>query len=82
MTTSTVETLSTLAEAIDELASADSLEEVQRRVHAAARRLTVPTAAELVMRDGRNCCCVEEDPIVPLLKGRSFALEDCVSAGR
>jgi diguanylate cyclase (GGDEF)-like protein len=79
MTTSTVETLSTLAEAIDEVAAADSLEEVQRRVHAAARRLTGADGAELVMRDGRNCHCVEEDPIVPLLKGRSFALEDCVS---
>jgi diguanylate cyclase (GGDEF)-like protein len=78
MTTSTVETLSTLAEAIDELAAADSLEEVQRRVHAAARRLTGADGAELVMRDGRSCHCVEEDAIVPLLKGRRFALEDCV----
>jgi len=79
MPTSTVDTLSTLAAAIDELAVAGSLEDVQRRVRAVARRLTGADGAELVMRDGRTCHCVDEDAIEPLMKGRSFALEDCVA---
>ncbi|MGH2942271.1 MAG: GGDEF domain-containing protein [Solirubrobacteraceae bacterium] len=79
MTAPSLDTLSALAEEIDELACACSVDDVQQRVHAAARRLTGADGAALVMRDDGECHYVDEDAIAPPWKGRRFALEDCVT---
>ncbi len=79
MTALPADMLSKLAEAIDELATAGTAEEVQRRAHRAARRLTGADAATLVLRDGGFCHYVEEDAIEPLWKGRRIPIEDSVT---
>jgi diguanylate cyclase (GGDEF)-like protein len=79
MTAPPADTLSTLAAAIDELVAAGSIEDVQQRVHQAARRLTGADAATLVLRDGADCHYVDEDTIQPLWKGRCVPLDDCVT---
>jgi len=73
------ETLTTLATAIDEFAHARTVADVQERVHSAARRLTDADGATLVLRDGGECCYVDEDAIEPLWKGSRFPLENCIS---
>jgi diguanylate cyclase (GGDEF)-like protein len=73
------ETLTTLATAIDEFANARTLPDVQRLVHGAARRLTDADGATLILRDGGECCYVDEDAIEPLWKGSRFPLENCIS---
>lgn len=78
-TASTAETLETLAAAIDELAVADSIEDVQRLVSSAARLLSGADGATLVLRDGFEWCYVEDDAVQPLWKGRRFAVTDCVT---
>lgn len=79
MQTSVADTLSTLADAIDDLAAAGSVEQVQRLVHSAARRLTDADGATLVLREGGECHYVDEDAMKPLWKGRRFPLETCVA---
>ncbi len=79
MQTSVADTLSTLADAIDDLAAAGSVERVQRLVHSAARRLTDADGATLVLREGGECHYVDEDAMKPLWKGRRFPLETCVA---
>jgi diguanylate cyclase (GGDEF)-like protein len=79
MTALPADPLSMLAEAIDELAAANTAEDVQQRVHRAARRLTGADGATLVLRDGGFCHYVDEDAIEPLWKGRRFPLEECVT---
>jgi diguanylate cyclase (GGDEF)-like protein len=69
--------LGALAEAIDDLAAAGSIDDVQHRVHSAARRLTGADGAALILREGDECLYVDEDAIEPLWKGRRVALEDC-----
>lgn len=73
------ETLTTLAAAIDELANAATVAEVQRLVPGVARRLTGADGAALIMREGGRCRCVEEDAIEPLWKGSRLPLESCIS---
>jgi diguanylate cyclase (GGDEF)-like protein len=73
------ETLTTLAAAIEELSAAATAADVQRLVHRAARRLTGADGATLVVREGGQCRCVDEDAIGPLWKGRRFPLEGCIS---
>ena len=78
-TASGTETLTTLAGAIDEFATARSVEAVQQLVHRAARRLTGADGATLVLREGGECHYVDEDAIEPLWKGSRFPLENCIS---
>lgn len=73
------ETLSTLATAIDEFATARSVDAVQRLVHRAARRLTGADGATLILREGGDCHYVDEDAIEPLWKGSRFPMENCIS---
>jgi diguanylate cyclase (GGDEF)-like protein len=73
------ETLTTLATAIDELAYARTLTDVQHLAHSAARRLADADGATLILRDGGECCYVDEDAIEPLWKGSRFPLENCIS---
>jgi len=71
--------LNALAETAQHLSRAETLEEVQQIVRAAARRLTGADGATLVLRDGDDCVYVDEDAIEPLWKGRRFPLGACIS---
>jgi diguanylate cyclase (GGDEF)-like protein len=79
MPTTTADTLSTLAEAIDAIAAARSVDDVQRVAQSAARQLAHADGATLVMRDGDQCHYVGEDAIGPLWKGRRCSMEDCAA---
>ena len=78
-TLSTAETLAMLAVALDELAVAESVEDVQRLVSSAARQLSGADGATVVLRDGHEWSYVEEDAIQPLWKGRRFAVADSLT---
>ena len=73
------ETLTTLVTAIDEFATARTVDAVQRLVHRAARRLTGADGATLILREGNECHYVDEDAIAPLWKGSRFPMENCIS---
>ena len=73
------ETLTTLAAAIEDFADAATVDDVQRLVHRAARRLTGADGATLIVREGGQCHYVDEDAIAPLWKGSRFPLESCIS---
>ena len=76
---STATTLSTLAEAIDELAAARTMEEVQDTVQSAARRMARADGAALILREGDTCHYVGENAIDPLWKGRRFPAAMCIT---
>lgn len=71
--------LSTLTQAVQELSLAAELEDVQRIVRTAARRLTGADGATFVLRDDGQCFYADEDAIEPLWKGKRFPLEACIS---
>ena len=73
------EALNALAETAQDLSHAATMEDVQRVVRTAARRLTGADGATLVLRDGDECVYVDEDAIAPLWKGRRFPLSACIS---
>jgi hypothetical protein len=68
-----------LIEAIKELASMHTLEEVQSLVARSARRLCAADGATFVLRDGDQCHYADEDAIAPLWKGKRFPLAKCIS---
>ena len=55
------------------------LEDVQRIVRTAARRLAHADGATFVLRDGDRCFYADEDAISPLWKGQRFPLAACIS---
>jgi diguanylate cyclase (GGDEF)-like protein len=73
------EALRTLTEAVQKLSLAEGIEDVQRVVRSAARRLTGADGATFVLRDDGNCFYADEDAIEPLWKGLRFPLESCIS---
>ena len=73
------EALNTLAETTQDLSRAATMQDVQRIVRTAARRLTAADGATLVLRDAEECFYVDEDAIEPLWKGRRFPLSTCIS---
>lgn len=73
------ERLQHLILAVQELASAHSLEDVQRIVAQSARRLTGADGAAMVLRDGEQCFYADEEAIEPLWKGKRFPLTSCIS---
>jgi diguanylate cyclase (GGDEF)-like protein len=73
------EALNALAEATQDLSRAATMQDVQRVVRTAARRLTAADGATLVLRDGEECFYVDEDAIEPLWKGQRFPLSTCIS---
>jgi len=79
MTAVKADTLSMLAETIDQIADAGSVADIQRLVHSGARQLTGADGATLVLRDEGSCHYVDEDAIAPLWKGRRIPVEDCVA---
>jgi putative two-component system response regulator len=68
-----------LIRAIQALALARSLDQIQSIVRSAARRLTGADGATFVMREGEFCSYVDEDAISPLWKGQRFPMATCVS---
>jgi diguanylate cyclase (GGDEF)-like protein len=73
------EALNALAETTQDLSRAATMQDVQRVVRTAARRLTAADGATLVLRDGEECFYVDEDAIEPLWKGQRFPLSTCIS---
>lgn len=62
-----------------ELDRAQRLEDVQRVVKQAARRLADAQGATFVMLDGDRCYYADEDSISPLWKGQRFPVSACIS---
>ncbi|HWB68723.1 MAG TPA: HD domain-containing phosphohydrolase [Solirubrobacterales bacterium] len=76
---SRVDPATELVFAVQRLAMARNLIEIQEVVRSAARRLTGSDGATFVLRDGEQCYYADEDAISPLWKGQRFPLESCIS---
>jgi signal transduction histidine kinase len=70
---------SLLAEAIEKLAAARSLDAVVETLRSTARRIVGADGIAIVLRDGDRCHYVAEDAKEPLWAGLRFPLETCVS---
>jgi signal transduction histidine kinase len=68
-----------LVDVARDLARAHTIDDVVEVVRVAARRLTGADGATFVLREGDRCHYVDEDAIAPLWKGRTFALDECIS---
>ena len=68
-----------LAVTLQELASAPDVERITHVVGTVARTLVGADGVTFVLRQGDQCCYVEEDAIGPLWKGQQFPLSACVS---
>ncbi|MDI6402561.1 PAS domain S-box protein, partial [Balneolaceae bacterium ANBcel3] len=68
-----------LIESIQQLSSAQSLEDVQDIVAKSARRLIGADGATLVYKEEDDCFYVNEDAIQPLWKGKRFKMDSCIS---
>jgi diguanylate cyclase (GGDEF)-like protein len=77
--TSGHEALNALAETAQDLSHAATVQDVQRVVRTAARRLSGSDGATLVLLEGDECVYTDEDAIGPLWKGRRFPLESSIS---
>ena len=73
------EALRALTDAVAQLSMAEGLQDVQRIVCSAARRLTGADGATFVLRDDGKCFFADEDAIEPLWKGLRFPLGSCIS---
>jgi diguanylate cyclase (GGDEF)-like protein len=78
-TVSAEDALASLLGAVQELSLARSVEDVQRVVRVAARKLAGADGATFVLRDGDRCFYADEYAIAPLWKGQKFPLEACIS---
>lgn len=68
-----------LVQAVQELALAQELADIQRIVRTAARALTHCDGATFVLRDEGRCHYADEDAIAPLWKGKKFPMDLCIS---
>ncbi len=68
-----------LVGAVEEMASAESPDEVMSVICARARAIAGSDGATLVLRDGESCFYADEDAIRPLWKGERFPLSACIS---
>jgi diguanylate cyclase (GGDEF)-like protein len=73
------EALGSLLGAVQELSLARCVEDVQKVVRVAARRLAAADGATFVLRDEDRCFYADEDAIAPLWKGERFPLSACIS---
>jgi signal transduction histidine kinase len=64
---------------VQELSFARELSAIQQIVRRAARALTGADGATFVLKEGNDCCYVEEDAVAPLWKGMRFPMQACVS---
>jgi GAF domain-containing protein len=68
-----------LADAIERLSRARTLDQVMRIVRRSARDLSGADGVTFVLRDGDRCYYAEENAIGPLWKGKRFPLASCIS---
>lgn len=68
-----------LAAAVERLADADTMAEVQEVVRTTARRLVDAAGATFVLRDIDMCFYADEDAVSPLWKGQRFPMTECIS---
>ena len=71
--------LFTLVDAIEQLSSARTVEDVAAVVRSAARRIAGADGVTFVLRDRDQCFYLDEDAVSPLWKGRRFPLKSCIS---
>lgn len=71
--------LQTLQQAIAQLATARTLDDIMVVARTAARQLTGADGATFVLRDGDRCHYADEDAIAPLWKGQRFPMSACIS---
>lgn len=71
--------LFTLVEAIEQLSSARSVEDVAEVIRSKARQISGADGVTFVLRDGPFCHYLDEDAVGPLWKGKRFPLETCIS---
>ncbi len=68
-----------LLDAVCDLASARTLEEIAEIVRHAARDLSQADGATFVLRDHGSCYYMDEDAIAPLWRGLRFPMDTCIS---
>lgn len=68
-----------LIQAVQEVSTAQTLEDIVRIVNRTARTGTGADGVSFVLREGEQCHYLDEDSITPLWKGRRFPLTECVS---
>ncbi|MGC4073365.1 MAG: ATP-binding protein [Nibricoccus sp.] len=68
-----------LLQAVIDLSSVRSLNEITAIVRTAARQLVNADGATFVLRDGDLCFYADEDAIQPLWKGKRFPMSACIS---
>ena len=68
-----------LVDTIERLSVARTAEEVAAVVRSAARNACAADGVTVVLRDGDECCYVDEEAIAPLWKGRRFPMQACIS---
>lgn len=68
-----------LIDAVRDLASARTLEEIAEVVRHAARDLSRADGATFVLREQGHCYYMDEDAIAPLWRGLRFPMETCIS---
>ncbi|HUS60817.1 MAG TPA: GAF domain-containing sensor histidine kinase [Acidimicrobiales bacterium] len=68
-----------LLQAVLDLASARTLDEIAEIVRHAARELSQADGATFVLRDSGYCYYMDEDAIAPLWRGHRFPMETCIS---
>ncbi|HCE56240.1 MAG TPA: hypothetical protein DER09_00230 [Prolixibacteraceae bacterium] len=71
--------LDILIKAVQNLAIAKTIEDVQQLVVTSARKLIGADGATIVFRENNNCYYASEDAISPLWQGKRFPLSTCVS---
>jgi hypothetical protein len=68
-----------LSSIVQQLSSAESIDEVAQTIRASARRVIGADGVALILRDGDFCHYVDEDAIGPLWKGQRFPMAACIS---
>ena len=68
-----------LVKAVEQLAAADSLDDIIEIVRLSARDISGADGVCFVLRDGELCHYVEENAVGPLWKGKRFPLTACIS---
>jgi len=71
--------LKILITALNELTTAQSLDDIVKIVTNSARRLIGSDGCTFVLKDSDSCFYIDEDSISPLWKGKRFLLNTCIA---
>jgi two-component sensor histidine kinase len=77
--TSAPDALMQLAETVERLSSARSIQDVAAAITSSARRMAGADGATFALREGDECHYLAEDAIGPLWKGLRFSAAGCIS---